>query len=178
MLLSARFGEQLADVMKNMVMIGEVGSLAKDIELYSGDYANNDSALPRSDGIQDLMVEAQASSDSVNPAAIMNAAEAANQFIQQRNSASDLPNASGSVSSRSLKNDTDFTKSEQLQLTELLDAWEEPQTAEEKEDKKITLGAVLQFRQALTFMKARYPFMPVSHAMRYHLSIATSRYCT
>ena len=83
-LLSARFGDQLADVMKNMVMIGEVGSLAKDIELYSGDYANNDSALPRSDGIQDLMVEAQASTDSVNPTANMNAAQAANEFIQQR----------------------------------------------------------------------------------------------
>jgi len=35
-----------------------------------------------------------------------------------------------------------------------------------QQDKKVTIGAVLQFRQALTSMKKKYPFLPGAFKQR------------
>jgi len=61
----------------------------------------------------------------------VNAAQAANDFFAKR----DAGPPPQTASKRSLKEekDEDFSRSQQMQLSELLDMWEEPQTAEQEE---------------------------------------------
>jgi len=123
--------------MKNMVLIGEVASLAKDIERFSGDYANNDvSSLPRATDRSSSMDEYF--SDDVEPqdgdSKTVNPADAAAAFIDKRNATgSGSPCSPRSPGKSIAGGDQDFTQSQQLQLAELLDEWEEPQTAEQKD---------------------------------------------
>jgi hypothetical protein len=124
--------------MKHMVLIGEVATLAKDIERFSGDYANNVSALPnlsqQHGTLKNLMSAETETNSDVASSPVVNAAEAASAFVANRNAgvASLEVGAASQASARSISED-EFSKSEQLKLSELLDAWEEPQTAEEKE---------------------------------------------
>ena len=129
--------------MKSMVLIGEVATLAKDIERFSGDYANTTSALPNLPGsggantYQEMWKsedEEQNGSDHSIPMA--NAAQAANAFMANRNASATLPNSPPATASQrglDVNNDDEFSHSQQLKLSELLDAWEEPQSAEQKE---------------------------------------------
>jgi hypothetical protein len=148
--------------MKNMVLVGEVATLARDVERYSGEYANTSSNLASTPSRKNMqqMFDDEADAQQQAPEEVKgNAAQAAQAYIESRNSAKDGDGASVG-SARTLLQDEEFTQSEQLQMSELLDAWEEPETANEREERKISIGAVLQFRQALTFMRTRYPFLP------------------
>ena len=142
----ARYGEQLAEIMKSMVLIGEVATLAKDIERSSGDYANTTTALPstspstetKSTKYQDIWQSEVEQNGSDNSIPIANAAEAANKFIANRNaSASEAggPISTIGASRRNLNvaSDNEFSHSQQMKLSEMLDAWEEPETAEQEE---------------------------------------------
>lgn len=185
----AHFGEELAKVMKSMIIVGEVATLSKDIEYYAEQdqldnmsvYHDNSSIAGgwNDKDIQQLVSKeadaerrAQAFKDSQVGS---NAATAAKRFMANRATqaktkpAPNVPNngppsfcsptpSMGGASSTVVNED--FSASEKSKLSDLLEAWEEPQTAEQKEEKKITLGAVLQFRQALTFMQKRHPFLP------------------
>ena len=127
-----------------MVLIGEVATLAKDIERFSGDYANTTTALPGTAGVtgtnsnpyQEMWqseVQQTGSNESIK---VANAAEAANAFIANRNAFMTEPGGPvPTVSKRNLTvaNDNEFSHSQQMKLSEMLDAWEEPQTAEQKE---------------------------------------------
>ena len=127
-----------------MVLIGEVATLAKDIEKFSGDYANTTTALPGTDvdsgtnsntyqNIWQSEVEQTGSEESIK---IENAAEAANAFIANRNASKTEPGGPvPPVSKRNLiaASENEFSHSQQMKLSEMLDAWEEPQTADQKE---------------------------------------------
>ena len=138
-LSAARYGEQLAEVMKNMVLLGEVANLAKDVERFSGEYANNVSALPNvSDSaitMQDMWTdEGREREDSDRSHKnTQTAVEAAKSFIEKRNSANNETDSRVSQSSARGMGNEEFSHSQQLQLAELLDAWEEPETADQKE---------------------------------------------
>lgn len=161
--LTARFGKELAEVMKNMVLVGEVATLARDIEKYSGDYADYSTNLLTGTSSRRNMhhlLEEQAEENVAPDETKVNLAEAAKSYVRNRNKAQSESNDNVSQSSSRSIQEQEFSQSEQMKMSELLDAWEEPETAEEKEQKKISIGAVLQFRQALTFMRTKYPFRP------------------
>jgi hypothetical protein len=136
----ARYGEQLAEVMSGMVLLGEVATLARDIVKFSGEYANTTSDLDdanTSEGrktMQDLWHDQAKEFDgSGSELPAVTAAEAANAFIKNRNNAvTSLDNpvkpSLGAVST----SDEEFSESQRQHLSDLLEAWEEPQTAEQK----------------------------------------------
>lgn len=175
----AHYGEELSKVLKNNLLVGEIATLARHIEDTQEDYRDHFSvnASVNSNGwntknLQGLVnQEADEAEAADNEGVAASAADAANAFIASRKSdaekaaakSENISTATGIASVKSFesaKSNKEFSESQQMEMAELLDAWEEPQTVEEKEEKKITIGAVLQFRQALTYMKKKYPFLP------------------
>lgn len=49
--------------------------------------------------------------------------------------------------------------------------------ASDGQERKITIGALMQFRQSLTFMKRRYPFLPGESAVCVKCSTASAPHC-
>ena len=174
--LTIRFFDQ------NMVLVGAVATLAREIENDSKFYEglatrNPDMARSQSAGwaepnaISDFVnQEADAALEAAEEEAKLNmkgpnASDAATAFVRKSNGKNEVPSApehkGGSIAD--INPDVDggeFTESEQVAISEMLDAWEEPARPEESEERKITLGAIMQFRQALSFMKRKYPFLP------------------
>ncbi|CAB9496802.1 Mechanosensitive ion channel protein [Seminavis robusta] len=186
------YGEQLAEVMKNMVLLGEVATLARYIKSNKEDYqyllddvtsvgtnpSKANSANWTSKNIQ-AFVKKQADDDDEEeePEVSESAADAANAFMANKRRSvvavdekdqpqpPDNPNNTSIETVRSFETavsqeDPEFTESEQMKISGLLQEWEDPHTADEREHMSVTLAAVLQFRQALTFMKRKYPFLP------------------
>jgi len=151
---AAQYGKELATLMKHMVLIGEVAHLAKEIEkeqqYYEGGSSVGFSASVASgltgDAVRDFVVqEADAvleaeTTEAKNTVVVPNAADAATAFMKSRNKKeppSPIPDGSnhevdiddGEVA----RKDEEFTSSEQEEISELLDAWEEPNKQEESE---------------------------------------------
>ena len=164
-----------------MVLIGAVATLAREIEsdskFYEGlatrhpDMARNDSAgWAEPNTIADFVnQEADAALEAAEEEAKLNmkgpnASDAATAFIRKSNGTNKVPSSpqlkANSIADLNPDADGEFTESEQVAISEMLDAWEEPSKPEESEERKITLGAIMQFRQALSFMKRKYPFLP------------------
>ncbi|CAB9496794.1 Mechanosensitive ion channel protein [Seminavis robusta] len=180
----AHYGQELAVVMKNMVLVGEVATLAREIEKDKDDFVRDRSDANKHarsltdewdpNEIADFVnKEAEAALEAEeeaarNSALSPSATEAATTFMAKHKKGVDgsttsllAPTAPGDLEDNEANAaDQDFTASEQYEIEALLDAWEEPKRAEESEERKITLGAIMQFRQALSFMKRKYPFLP------------------
>lgn len=166
-----------------MVLVGEVATLSREIETERRTYnmiiSRMDSSMAPSvasglsggwapNTVTDFVAkEADAAKAAEEDearlrASAKNAADAAKTFVQARNAPAPqlagLPDRQTSMGDNNEPTE-DFTASEQIAIAELLDSWEEPTRAEEEQQKNITIGAVMQFRQALTFMKKKYPFL-------------------
>jgi hypothetical protein len=163
----AHYGQELSAVMKGMVLVGEVATLAREIEMDRKAYTGlSSSAGPSmasglsssgwdSKDVRDFVNQeadaaAEEAANEAGPKTV-NAAEAATAFMKsQTTPAPPSPGGGmslqGSVHSSAVV-DEEFTESEHVAISELLDAWEEPTRAEEEEERKITLGAIMQFRQ-------------------------------
>jgi len=128
------YGEKLAEIMKKCLLVGEVATLAKDIEKYSDSYAEDFCSTPASvnasSNYESFLKEEEEPNQDESMERV-NAAQAANDFFAKR----DAGPPPQTASKRSLKEekDEDFSRSQQMQLSELLDMWEEPQTAEQEE---------------------------------------------
>jgi hypothetical protein len=142
-----------------MVLVGEVATLAKEIEKYADEYSfrenkvvSDQSVASTSSGggfvknIQEMVEKADEEAQKKDEKQA-SSADAAKAFIAKRNAVPEAPNSpeapmpippgpeSGDTDSDSgvVEADPDFTQSEQMKMMELLDAWEEPTTAEERE---------------------------------------------
>ena len=153
------YGEQLANVLKNMVLVGEVATLAKEIEKYADEYSFRENKITSDQSVASTsspggfvqniqeMVEKADEEAQKKEEKQASSADAAKSFIAKRNAVPEAPKSpeapmppqlgpeSGDTDSDSgvMEADPDFTQSEQMKMMELLDAWEEPTTAEEKE---------------------------------------------
>lgn len=159
-----------------MVLIGAVATLAREIEKDSRFYKSMVAKNPEMMRSHSLGLTDKAIADFVNQEADAaleaeeefsklnmaspNAADAASAFVKTQNSQDAQSPLAASDGDGNIDPEGDFTASEQLAISEMLDAWEEPTRAEESLERKITIGAVMQFRQALTSMKRKYPFLP------------------
>jgi hypothetical protein len=73
----------------------------------------------------------------------------------------------GSSTGKSLRNveggniftGINFSASQTVKINELLGAWEEPEIANEKDD-SANIGAIIQFRQSLSYLNTAFPFSP------------------
>ena len=138
--------------MKNMVLVGKVATLAREIEkdrdLYEQESVADD-ARARSNTLTDFLSgEADAAleaeeEDAKNNKAAPSAADAATAFMARRQRANSGVSTRSRLQSKSELSmdasstapapDEDFTESEQVQIGELLDAWEEPVRAQDTE---------------------------------------------
>jgi hypothetical protein len=141
-----------------MVLIGEVATLGKEIEKYTDEssmrenkHASDQSVVSYgsaggfTQNIQDMVAKADKEAQ-VQEEKVATSADAAKAFIAKRNAKPEPPKSPGSPppaaatpapedddDSGVVEADPDFTQSEQFQMLELLEEWEEPMTAEEKE---------------------------------------------
>ena len=140
--------------MKNMVLVGKVATLSREIEndrdLYEQESVADDPRL-RSNTLTDFLSnEADAAlkeeeEDARNSQAAPSAADAAIAFMEKRRRSSSWSGVSHrsrlfsksevsmEASCTSRPSDEEFTESEQVQISELLDAWEEPVRAQDTE---------------------------------------------
>jgi len=162
--IAVHFGEQLADVMKKMLIIGEVATLAREIANSEDNYREQfatQMSMARSglwcpSNIQDMVNQDLDEANNKKEDVVVGAADAANAFMARRggmeNKENEVDVSSAGLSIASMRSTlsappaSEFTQSQQMEISELLDEWEEPQTIEEREDKKVTIGAVLQVR--------------------------------
>jgi hypothetical protein len=218
----AHYGKELTVVMKNMVLLGAVATLAREIEKDKDYYvttetggrlrSSTDDWMP--DEISDFVSKQaevamkEAEEEKMRTSVMLpTAPEAAKAFLraqQKSEPLSPVTVASDDHASDDAEDNggnQDFTVSEQLEISKLLDAWEEPGRSEQSEvrasmghvrcpyvysslncelhtcacqERKITLGAIMQFRQALSFMKRKYPFLPGEEIWR---SFGMCLYC-
>lgn len=135
--------------MKNMVLIGEVASLARQIENSKEDF--REQLVPQMSvasnvwsprNIQAMVSQGADEAEADTSAEVVGAADAANAFMASRVAAEKMDGKQPSVntsmaSALSLESvasgDPEFTRSQQMEMAELLDAWEEPKTVEEQE---------------------------------------------
>ena len=140
--------------MKNMVLVGKVATLAREIEkdrdLYEQESVADENRARSNTLTNFLSEEADAwqeagEEDAKNNQAAPSAVDAATAFMAQRqraHSASGVSTRSRlqskseismDMSSAGPPQDEAFTESEQVQIGELLDAWEEPVRAQDTE---------------------------------------------
>lgn len=143
---SAHFGEQLIEIMKHVVMIGLIAALARSIEKTKTKktspkpkHAMDDDTWVEAKKLQDLMeaeevnAKGEGADDKGSELDGPNPAAAANAFITHRTTVNNNKDSTTGKSNLSRSQEgSSFSKSEKMKLSELLDAWEEPQTAEEK----------------------------------------------
>lgn len=126
--------------------MGEIATLSRHIEDSKEDYRDSFSyqASVNSGGwnarnFQAFAQEADEVDAAANDPVVASAADAANAFMANRksiesNTAVDNNTSIGTVKSfESVRSNPEFSESQQMEMAKLLDAWEEPQTAEEKE---------------------------------------------
>lgn len=172
------FGGELADCMKNMVLISEIAALSKSIvkrkEKHQGDRGSDDRDAPvegENETIQELMAAEYTANETENgpSSELDDAKKQAQKFIANRTTVDRKPHklreSDESAASPSPfpphVASGQFSSSQKLRLTQMLDDWEDPRTDRSQHvAAKITLGAVLQFGHTLTLMNARYPFSP------------------
>ena len=164
--------------MKNMVLIGEVATLAREIENAKDSFRvrlatdlSVSSNAWNPNKIQDIMnQEADEHNGKKEIAVEIGVADAATAFMANRKSAqSNQGKDAPSVASiRSLESaataDPEFTLSQQMEMATLLDAWEDPITQEEQEVRCSPLAGIISILE-------NSPLLP-SHAGKesYHRS--------
>ena len=135
------YGEELAKVMKNMVLVGEVATLARQIELCKDEFYDNVSShLSVSSNIQAIVTQQDDEDAEAAGAPVVCAADAANAFMAKQEADKNIDQNALNTTIDSARSDDhtvaadpEFTESQQIQISELLDAWEEPSTVEEQE---------------------------------------------
>lgn len=148
---AAHFGEDLSRVLRNSLLVGEVATLARKIEDTQEDFRDHFSLQGTSPSVssnnwnarnlQAIMSQETDESDAAdNDPVVASAADAANAFMASRKdeAAKSLNKANMSIRTVGsfesvMSRSPEFSQSQQLEMAELLDAWEESQTAEEKE---------------------------------------------
>lgn len=154
--------------MKNMVLIGEVATLARQIENSQESFRDRmvaqmsvASNIWSPNNIQDMVNQEADDFDKKEDIVVdVGAADAANAFMAKRKNV-DTINGKDAISVASMRSlestrDPEFTKSQQMEMATLLDAWEDPTTVEEQE----VSGSV--FSQRCLELDIMQPISPIS----------------
>ncbi|VEU37451.1 unnamed protein product [Pseudo-nitzschia multistriata] len=175
------YAEELARLMKKILLISEVSNLAIQLELEKED--DDDLSDPDEDKIRDGNANLEGwAGRQARIAGIETAAEIIKQDIDKEEGVDDIDHddlhVDSSIASRTnVTSNTDTTKhklfvsnrekefvkgfllgqSQKRRIERLLGTWEEPER-ERILTESVSIGAILQFRQSLSKLDSKYPF--------------------
>lgn len=171
LLFKVFYGEELAKVMKRMVLVSEVASLSRlplprylvetETTRNASDWRKN-KAFMADDTSQTSQDQTQHAPLPLEMPILDEINKGANKTdnSETQNTAQNVPAHSSrgfSAGAQSAETTTAFSESNKELITDLLERWEEPNRVNTY-DSKATLSAVLQFRRALTVLRRGYPF--------------------
>lgn len=152
----AHFGKPLAKVMKKMLLVGEVAALARDIEKKE---SNRNQSNREGNSQFGYRLDSHVSLRGLALSSDDEDGSTTESPTSRRGSVDTLQ------SDRVINmNDRDpltgnLQYSEKMKLRQLLERWEEPDREfDQQRDQKASISAVLNFRNALTFIQTTYPF--------------------
>ena len=169
--LIVHYGEELAKVMKRMVLVSEVASLARlPLPRKASEYIDERESMRASEWRNHKAFTADelstTSNEQVQHAALdmpileeldrgLNKAESNGTQTTAENAAARSQAFSAGAQSAGVTGA--YSEPDKELIIDLLERWEEPDRVN-THDSKATLSAVLQFRRALTVLRRRYPF--------------------
>lgn len=186
----SQFGGEFEAVKKHMIMIGELATLAMELQIghrgvlrFSSlrpGHTHSVSSMNHTTIKKTLATFSERSGTSEPESDATNAASAANKFVKnwKFSAAGGNQGAPGSVIAfdggetadldsltfvaEEPDGEEDFEAAEEAEIAGLLGEWEGPDDRlERKKAKHISLGSILRFYKEITVMNRRYPFLPV-----------------
>ena len=170
-LYPAHYGQDLAATMKNMVLIGKIATLAREIENNQDTYleaSSSDVVRKRTNTVSEFLSDEAAAflgaeeTELRKSKATPSAPESATAFMENRKTMLGAKDAASSNDGApTQEKEENITESEHATIEELLDAWEEPTRARDTEvshQSTCTRAMATKFDSSLYFMFVSFLF--------------------
>jgi len=138
----SRYAQDLKDVMEKALLVGQVATLARDMEMYHFQID-----LEKSEAYDKTMRR-------------YNGEEASSKRSNLASSRQTLKSAGSGLTVDAEKGTftgSDLTDSIRVKINELLGAWEEPETVDHRNN-EVPISSIIQFRQSLSCLNTPFPF--------------------